>query len=233
MSFPPPATQLDHCDSGQVGYISSLSIVPISINRILIRWLINLIYVDQNVLLWKGSSNMFVLSARWTWLLETKELRVIIPSDNPTGVFPSEPLPPQNLSLTHLTTNSALITWSRHPRHVPDGFVVNVTRGLNTRSRFLPNGKLGSYTLRELTPGQHYHVALMSVKNTGQEQIHSTAQRLSFTTCEWMFPTKRSVAPGLVLPEDGAVESVSQVGSDDGTEWAKVTFMKLFNSFVW
>lgn len=26
-----------------------------------------------------------------------------------------------------------------------------------------------------------------------------------------MFPTKRSVAPGLVLPEDGAVESVSQV----------------------
>ena len=99
--------------------------------------------------------------------------------------FPSGPLPPQNLSLSHVTTNSALITWSRHPRSIPDGFVVNVTRGLNTRSRFLPNGKLGSYTLRELTPGQHYYVALTSVKNTGQEQIHSTPQHLAFTTCEW------------------------------------------------
>lgn len=99
--------------------------------------------------------------------------------------FPSGPLPPQNLSLSHVTTNSALITWSRHPRSIPDGFVVNVTRGLNTRSRFLPNGKLGSYTLRELTPGQHYYVALTSIKNAGQEQIHSTPQNLAFTTCEW------------------------------------------------
>lgn len=111
---------------------------------------------------------------------------VYILFDNLTCVFPSGPLPPQNLSLTHVTTNSALITWGRHPRHVPDGFVVNVTRGLNTRSRFLPNGKLGSYTLRELTPGQHYNVALTSVKNTGQEQIHSAARHLAFATCEWI-----------------------------------------------
>uniref|UniRef100_A0A672YGL2 Sushi, nidogen and EGF-like domains 1 n=1 Tax=Sphaeramia orbicularis TaxID=375764 RepID=A0A672YGL2_9TELE len=96
--------------------------------------------------------------------------------------FWTRPLPPQNLSLSHVTTNSALITWSRHPRHIPDGFVVNVTRGLNTRSRFLPNGKLGSYTVRELTPGQHYYVALTSVKNTGQEPIHSIPQHLAFTT---------------------------------------------------
>uniref|UniRef100_A0A8D2ZIQ1 Sushi, nidogen and EGF-like domains 1 n=1 Tax=Scophthalmus maximus TaxID=52904 RepID=A0A8D2ZIQ1_SCOMX len=98
--------------------------------------------------------------------------------------FWTRPLPPQNLSLSHVTTNSALITWSRHPRSVPDGFVVNVTRGLNTRSRFLPNGKLGSYTLRELTPGQHYYLALTSVKSTGQEQIHSAPQHLAFSTCE-------------------------------------------------
>lgn len=99
-------------------------------------------------------------------------------------VLSSGPHPPENLSLSHVTPNSALITWTRHPRHVPDGFVINVTRGLNTRSRFLPNGKLGSYTLRELTPGQHYNVALMSVKNTGHQQIHSIPQRLSFTTCK-------------------------------------------------
>ncbi|XP_035801720.2 sushi, nidogen and EGF-like domain-containing protein 1 isoform X1 [Amphiprion ocellaris] len=96
--------------------------------------------------------------------------------------FWTRPLPPQNLSLSHVTPNSALITWSRHPRSIPDGFVVNVTRGLNTRSRFLPNGKLGSYMLRELTPGQHYYVALMSVRSTGQEQIHSIPQHLAFTT---------------------------------------------------
>lgn len=86
--------------------------------------------------------------------------------------------------LSHVTTNSALITWSRQLTHVPDGFVVNVTRGLNTRSRFLPNGKLASYTLRELTPGQHYHVTLTSVKTVGQEQIHSAPQRLAFATCK-------------------------------------------------
>nr|XP_043900380.1 sushi, nidogen and EGF-like domain-containing protein 1 isoform X1 [Solea senegalensis] len=96
--------------------------------------------------------------------------------------FWTRPLPPQNLSLSHVTTNSALITWSRHPRNLPDGFVVNVTRGLNTRSRFLPNGKLGSYTIRELTPGQHYYVVLTSVKNAGQEQMHSIPQQLAFTT---------------------------------------------------
>ncbi|KAM8874516.1 sushi, nidogen and EGF-like domain-containing protein 1 isoform 2-T2 [Spinachia spinachia] len=96
--------------------------------------------------------------------------------------FWTRPLPPQNLSLSHVTTNSALINWSRHPRNVPDGFVVNVTRGLNTRSRFLPNGRLGSYTLRELTPGQNYYVALTAVTSTGHQQIHSFPQHLAFAT---------------------------------------------------
>ncbi|XP_029938701.1 sushi, nidogen and EGF-like domain-containing protein 1 isoform X2 [Salarias fasciatus] len=96
--------------------------------------------------------------------------------------FWTRPLPPQNLTVAHLKSNLALITWTRQLRNIPDGFVVNLTRGLNTRSRFLPDGKLGSYTLRELTPGQHYYVALTSVKNTGQEQMHSLPQYLTFTT---------------------------------------------------
>lgn len=104
------------------------------------------------------------------------------------SVFPpslhSGPLSPQNLTLSQVTTNSALITWGRQGPLVADGFVVNVTRGLNTRSRFLPNGKLISHTLRELAPGQHYHVTLTAVKNDGQEQLHSAPQRLAFTTCE-------------------------------------------------
>lgn len=107
------------------------------------------------------------------------------------SVFPPTlhlgPLSPQNLSLSQVTTNSALITWGRQGALMADGFVVNVTRGFNTRSRFLPNGKLSSHTLRELTPGQHYHVTLTAVKKAGQEQLHSAPQRLAFTTCkkEW------------------------------------------------
>uniref|UniRef100_A0A8C5N809 Sushi, nidogen and EGF-like domain-containing protein 1 n=1 Tax=Gouania willdenowi TaxID=441366 RepID=A0A8C5N809_GOUWI len=96
----------------------------------------------------------------------------------------TRPLPPQNLTVSHLKSTVALITWSRQLAHTPDGFVVNLTRGLNTRSRFLPDGTLGSYTLRELAPGQAYSVALTSVRNNGQDQIHSTPQYLTFTTCE-------------------------------------------------
>lgn len=96
----------------------------------------------------------------------------------------SEPLPPQNLSLAHVSSRSARVTWDRHPRSIPDGFVVNVTRGLTTRSRYLPDGTLSMYTIRELNPGQHYRLALTAVRNTGHEQIHSVAQHLAFTTSE-------------------------------------------------
>lgn len=99
--------------------------------------------------------------------------------------FPmSEPLPPQNLSLSHVSSSTARVAWDRHPRSIPDGFVVNVTRGLTTRSRYLPDGMLSMYTIRELSPGQHYRLALTAVRNTGHVQIHSVAQHLAFTTCE-------------------------------------------------
>ncbi|XP_062853195.1 sushi, nidogen and EGF-like domain-containing protein 1 [Trichomycterus rosablanca] len=96
--------------------------------------------------------------------------------------FWTRPLPPQNLSLSHVSSTSARVTWGRHPRSVPDGFVVNVTRGLSTRSRYLPDGTTGTYTIRDLNPGQHYRLALTAVHNTGAEQIHSAAQHLAFTT---------------------------------------------------
>ncbi|KAI5628308.1 sushi, nidogen and EGF-like domain-containing protein 1 isoform X1, partial [Silurus asotus] len=96
--------------------------------------------------------------------------------------FWTKPLPPQNLSLSHVSSSTARVTWDRHPRSIPDGFVVNVTRGLTTRSRYLPDGTLSMYTIRELNPGQHYRLALAAVRNTGDEQIHSVAQHLAFTT---------------------------------------------------
>lgn len=97
----------------------------------------------------------------------------------------SGPLPPQNLSISHITTTSALVTWDHHPRSLPDGFVVNITRGLNTRSRYLPEGSLGTYTLRDLIPGQHYRLTLTAVRKTGQDSIHSVPQHLAFATREF------------------------------------------------
>ncbi|XP_034035125.1 sushi, nidogen and EGF-like domain-containing protein 1 [Thalassophryne amazonica] len=130
--------------------------------------------------------------------------------------FWTRPLPPQNISLSHVTTNSALITWSRHPRNIPDGFVVNVTRGLNTRSRFLPSGKLGSYTLRELTPGQHYYVALTSVMSTGQEQIHSIPQHLAFTTLSLEARSGRRERPAVTAQQAQSGQTLTPSQPQDG-----------------
>uniref|UniRef100_A0A9J7ZNY4 Sushi, nidogen and EGF-like domains 1 n=1 Tax=Cyprinus carpio carpio TaxID=630221 RepID=A0A9J7ZNY4_CYPCA len=98
--------------------------------------------------------------------------------------FWTRPLPPQNLSLSHITTTSARVTWDHHPRSLPDGFVVNITQGLSTRSRYLPDGSLGTYTLRDLIPGQHYRLALTAVCKMGQDNFQSVPQHLAFTTCE-------------------------------------------------
>ncbi|KAI7807256.1 putative sushi, partial [Triplophysa rosa] len=94
----------------------------------------------------------------------------------------TRPLPPQNLSLSSITATSARVTWDHHPQSLPDGFVVNITQGLTTRSRYLPDGSLGTYTLRDLAPGQHCHLALTSVHKTGKDKIESVPQHLAFTT---------------------------------------------------
>ncbi|XP_057193179.1 sushi, nidogen and EGF-like domain-containing protein 1 isoform X13 [Triplophysa rosa] len=96
--------------------------------------------------------------------------------------FWTRPLPPQNLSLSSITATSARVTWDHHPQSLPDGFVVNITQGLTTRSRYLPDGSLGTYTLRDLAPGQHCHLALTSVHKTGKDKIESVPQHLAFTT---------------------------------------------------
>uniref|UniRef100_A0A8C4ZZ25 Uncharacterized protein n=1 Tax=Gadus morhua TaxID=8049 RepID=A0A8C4ZZ25_GADMO len=100
----------------------------------------------------------------------------------------TRPLPPQNLSLAQVTSSSALITWERPPGAAADGFVVNVTRGLNTRSRFLPSALQGAYTLRELSPGQQYQLTLTAVRTPGTETVHSAPRHLAFSTREWPRP---------------------------------------------
>ncbi|XP_030647438.1 LOW QUALITY PROTEIN: sushi, nidogen and EGF-like domain-containing protein 1 [Chanos chanos] len=133
--------------------------------------------------------------------------------------FWTRPLPPQNLSLSHITTTSAQVTWDRHPRSVQDGFVVNVTRGLSVRSRYLPDGTIGVYTLRDLDPGQHYHLALTAVLNTGQEQIHSVPQHLAFTTSP--LEQQRRKSERLQTGEDSPVGRTITQAKPQGTGTAE------------
>uniref|UniRef100_A0A8C7GN26 Sushi, nidogen and EGF-like domains 1 n=1 Tax=Oncorhynchus kisutch TaxID=8019 RepID=A0A8C7GN26_ONCKI len=192
--------------------VDQLQVVNVSSSQVWLRWLVQAARhaTVSQVRLSLNSFILFVMLHDWDFCLCVSvflPFSSLLPGQMYTvdvltqsGIRPDEspstshsagplqvwtrPLPPQNLSLSHVTSNSALVTWDPHPRNLPDGFVVNVTRGLSTRSRFLPNGKLRTYTLRELSPGQHYHLVLVAVRNTGQEQIHSVPQHLAFTTCE-------------------------------------------------
>ncbi|XP_066565247.1 sushi, nidogen and EGF-like domain-containing protein 1 [Amia ocellicauda] len=94
----------------------------------------------------------------------------------------TRPLSPQNLSLAFVTTTAAQITWDRPPQGSLDGYVVNVTQGLSTKSRYLPNGKISVYTVRDLAPGQQYLLSLTAVRNTDHKPIHSLPQFLAITT---------------------------------------------------
>uniref|UniRef100_A0A3B3QTF5 Sushi, nidogen and EGF like domains 1 n=1 Tax=Paramormyrops kingsleyae TaxID=1676925 RepID=A0A3B3QTF5_9TELE len=94
----------------------------------------------------------------------------------------TRPSPPQNFSLAHVAATSARVTWDSDSRNLPDGFVVNVTWGLNMRSRYLPSGNVGSYVVHDLVPGQHYQLALTAVYNTDHQQIHSLPLNLAFQT---------------------------------------------------
>ncbi|XP_064792262.1 sushi, nidogen and EGF-like domain-containing protein 1 isoform X2 [Oncorhynchus masou masou] len=188
--------------------VDQLQVVNVSSSQVWLRWLVQaarhatVSQVRLSLVSWDGSGvatallNTSTMEYAFSSLLPGQMYTVDVLTQS--GIRPDEspstshsagplqvwtrPLPPQNLSLSHVTSNSALVTWVPHPRNLPDGFVVNVTRGLSTRSRFLPSGKLRTYTLRELSPGQHYHLVLVAVRNTGQEQIHSVPQHLAFTT---------------------------------------------------
>uniref|UniRef100_A0A8C2B612 Sushi, nidogen and EGF-like domains 1 n=1 Tax=Cyprinus carpio TaxID=7962 RepID=A0A8C2B612_CYPCA len=134
--------------------------------------------------------------------------------------FWTRPLPPQNLSLSHITITSARITWDHHPRNLPDGFVVNITRGLSTRSRYLPDGSLGTYTLRDLIPGQHYRLALTAVRKMGQDNFQSVPQHLAFTTLPVPKGQSRGDRPkgGQESQTGQTLTQVQDGGTDDHTE---------------
>uniref|UniRef100_A0A672SV00 Sushi, nidogen and EGF like domains 1 n=1 Tax=Sinocyclocheilus grahami TaxID=75366 RepID=A0A672SV00_SINGR len=179
--------------------VEQLEVVNVSSSQVWLRWLVHVgrhaaisqVRVSLVPADGSGPRTAVTLLPGQMYTVDVVTQTGLRPEDLPSSSksagplhFWTRPLPPQNLSLSHITTTSAQITWDHHPRNLPDGFVVNITRGLSTRSRYLPDGSLGTYTLRDLTPGQHYRLALTAVRKTSQDNIQSVPQHLAFTTRE-------------------------------------------------
>lgn len=65
-----------------------------------------------------------------------------------------------------------------------EAYVINVTTSQSTKSRYIPNGKLVSYTVRDLMPGRRYQLSVTAVQGTEQGQLHSEPAHLYIITCE-------------------------------------------------
>ncbi|XP_056354913.1 sushi, nidogen and EGF-like domain-containing protein 1 isoform X1 [Oenanthe melanoleuca] len=96
----------------------------------------------------------------------------------------TRPLPPQNLTASHVTATSVSMAWEQPPAGTMEGYIINVTTAQSVKSRYVPNGKLVSYTVRDLLPGQRYHLSLTAVQNTEQGQVHSEPIHLYVNTLQ-------------------------------------------------
>uniref|UniRef100_A0A8C9N010 Sushi, nidogen and EGF like domains 1 n=1 Tax=Serinus canaria TaxID=9135 RepID=A0A8C9N010_SERCA len=96
----------------------------------------------------------------------------------------TRPLPPQNLTASHVTATSVSMAWEQPPVGTMEGYIINVTTAQSVKSRYVPNGKLVSYTVRDLLPGQRYHLSLTAVQNTEQGQVHSEPIHLYVSTLQ-------------------------------------------------
>ncbi|KAM6065016.1 sushi, nidogen and EGF-like domain-containing protein 1 isoform 1-T1 [Theristicus caerulescens] len=96
----------------------------------------------------------------------------------------TRPLPPQNLTASHVTATSVSMVWEQPPTGDVEGYIINVTTAQSVKSRYVPNGKLASYTVRDLLPGQRYRLSVTAVQNTEQGQVHSEPIHLYITTLQ-------------------------------------------------
>lgn len=76
------------------------------------------------------------------------------------------------------------MAWEQPPTGAVEGYIINVTTAQSVKSRYVPNGKLVSYTVRDLVPGQWYRLSVAAVQNTEQGQVHSEPIHVYVTTCE-------------------------------------------------
>ncbi|KAJ7418322.1 Sushi, nidogen and EGF-like domain-containing protein 1 [Willisornis vidua] len=104
----------------------------------------------------------------------------------------TRPLPPQNLTTSRVSATAVSMVWEQPPAGTMAGYIINVTTAQSVKSRYVPNGKLVSYTVRDLLPGQRYHLSVTAVQNTEQGQVHSEPAHLYITTLQRdMAPERR------------------------------------------
>ncbi|XP_025009279.2 sushi, nidogen and EGF-like domain-containing protein 1 isoform X4 [Gallus gallus] len=96
----------------------------------------------------------------------------------------TRPLPPRNLTASRVTPTSVSVTWEQPPTGAVEGYIINVTTAQSVKSRYVPNGKLASYTVRDLLPAQRYRLSVTAVQNTEQGQVHSEPIHLYVTTLQ-------------------------------------------------
>ncbi|KAG2462125.1 SNED1 protein, partial [Polypterus senegalus] len=125
--------------------------------------------------------------------LKPEQLPTVSQSAGPIRLW-TKPLPPQNFSMAFITMTTAQVTWNQPHTGFLDGYVVNITSGHTTKSRYLPNRRMTSYTVRDLSPMQQYRLALTAVINTDHEQLHSAPMYLNFTTMQSDESTRRREA---------------------------------------
>ncbi|XP_061492670.1 sushi, nidogen and EGF-like domain-containing protein 1 isoform X6 [Rhineura floridana] len=135
--------------------------------------------------------------------------------DHPTESFATapfyvwtRPLPPRNLTASRVTATSVQMIWEQPLVGSGEGYIINVTTSQNVKSRYVPNGKLSSYTVRDLNPGQRYHLSVMAVQNTDQGQVTSEPAHLYITA----FPLKHNYLRSAVQKDGTPERRWSQTG---------------------
>lgn len=59
-----------------------------------------------------------------------------------------------------------------------------MTTSQSSKSRYVPNGRLVSYTVRDLRPGRRYQLSVTAVQSAGGDQLHSEPAHLYIITCK-------------------------------------------------
>ncbi|MEJ1283528.1 sushi nidogen and EGF-like domains 1 [Cricetulus griseus] len=106
-------------------------------------------------------------------------------ASSPLNVW-TRPSPPANLTASRVTATSAHVVWDTPAPGISlEAYVINVTTSQSTKSRYVPNGKLVSYTVRDLLPGRRYQLSVTAVQSTEQGQLHSEPAHIHIITCEF------------------------------------------------
>ncbi|XP_013927868.1 PREDICTED: sushi, nidogen and EGF-like domain-containing protein 1 [Thamnophis sirtalis] len=122
------------------------------------------------------------------YLIHMWTLSGLSSEDHPTESFATSPSyvwtrppSPRNLTASRVLPTSVQMTWEQPLVGSLEGYIINVSTSQSVKSRYVPNGKLFSYTVRDLNPGQRYRLSVMAVQNTDQGQVMSEPAQLYIT----------------------------------------------------